>query len=95
MRIPRMTTRRWMVAVVVASLLLGALAMVLRSREYSRIASAHGKMELTLMIYSHVPGPEGLLRHRKERWHRELWWKYRNASRRPWLPLGPDPPEPR
>ena len=29
------------------------------------------------------------------KWHRQLGKKYRRAASRPWLPVEPDPPEPR
>jgi hypothetical protein len=31
----------------------------------------------------------------KDRWHLELAHKYWNAASHPWLPVPPDPPEPR
>ncbi len=28
-------------------------------------------------------------------WHEQMRLKYQNAARNPWLPVGPDPPEPK
>lgn len=47
-RLPRMTTRRWMVAVAVASLLLIAFVTLRRAARYTRLAAAHAHMAQTL-----------------------------------------------
>src|SRR5690349_6570565 len=45
MRLPRMTTRRWMVTVGIVALGLGACMLVARSRGYAVQAANHGYQE--------------------------------------------------
>jgi hypothetical protein len=88
MRLTRMTTRRWMVAVAVVAIFFG---LAERSRRFSEIADLHdGQSEAS------VTTPEE--RNRLTRWNaynRAMCRKYRRAARYPWLPVEPDPPRPR
>ncbi len=45
MRLPRMTTRRWMVAVAVVAVGVGALMFIVRSRSYSALAGLHAESD--------------------------------------------------
>jgi hypothetical protein len=83
MRLPRMTTRRWMVAVAVAAV-LSALGGELwrRSVAYSALADRYfGRAA----IWSDT---------KKIDRDMALSDRYRRAARYPWLPVEPDPPEP-
>jgi hypothetical protein len=109
MRLPRMTTRRWMVAVVIAAAGLCVSVLGARSHSYAIRAGHHGLMEVHnrwiieeyeagRLFYS---GPADQSARRADRcrrliaYHAALWQKYELASRRPWFPVEPDPPEPR
>jgi hypothetical protein len=87
MRLPRMTTRRWMIAVAILAFLFG---MADRSRRFSAIADLYdGHSEAS------VKTPDE--RRRLALWNaynRAVCRKYRRAARHPWLPVEPDPPEP-
>ena len=39
-------------------------------------------------------GPAQLKEFKLHRYHVNLYWKYHDAARHPWLPVAPDPPEP-
>ena len=90
MRLPRMTTRRWMVVVAVLSVGLATVAhhrgLVLRQR-----AAYHEKIERLVTDTSAAQVPvNAAIRDR----HARLKEKYWRAARYPWLPVGADPPEP-
>jgi len=97
MRLPRMTTRRWMIAVAVVALILWMASLLLLSARYRKRA---GQYELELMGATPIlMGPRE--RHRIVRppsahllWAREMANKYRRASWCPWLPVEPDSPPP-
>jgi hypothetical protein len=96
MRFPRMTTRRWMVVVAIVGLLLAAFVMVRRSFEYRRIARAHLDMYAKLYEWN-PPGDRrrwAAWQRRRATYHLGLHLKYLAATRHPWLPVEPDPPEP-
>ena len=105
MRLPRMTTRRWMIAVAVVGLLclLGH-----RRRAFESRATYHESRQIHIIEGSGwLPGeqPEGCVyfdghgrRMTREEvrlsdWHKSLADKYRRAALYPWLPVEPDPPE--
>jgi|SRR5215467_5754768 len=104
MRLPRMTTRRWMIAVAVVALICAA-AVILRERKerFGRIARRHWHaVELSSLVgHADMLGtprfPRETFALRRKRvidWHREMARKYRGAARHPWLPVEPDPPKP-
>jgi hypothetical protein len=77
---------------------------------YSEKARNHGVWEFSFIIFRRrkpstptemnaptnaVEEAESKLRLAKGFYYRGLSTKYRNASERPWLPIWPDPPEPR
>jgi hypothetical protein len=85
MRLPRMTTRRWMVAVAVVGLSLGTYRM-LRSIEDFR-------MHCALQMLIHDLGPD-VKNPRRGAYHAAMFRKWERASDYAWLPVEPDPPEP-
>ena len=116
MRLPLMTTRRWMTAVAVVALLIGAGVQIdQRSKRFAGLAAFHTSAAMehfsTLMVFGGDPPPlevieqyppaaQGPVRylHRAKSlmlYHRALKGKYERAAAYPWLPVEPDPPEPR
>jgi hypothetical protein len=91
-RLPRMTTRRWMMTVAIVAAGLGLYA---RSEYLEAIAIQHRSRT------TWVSGAEGFSPEQMRRvqasvaWHGMLADKYHRAARRPWLPVPPDPPEPK
>ena len=62
MRLPRMTTRRWMVAVAMVALIIGAaMAIDRRSKRFARLAASHANVAMehwaTLMAFGGDPPP--------------------------------------
>jgi hypothetical protein len=62
MRLPRMTTRRWMIAVAVVALLIGAaVAIDRRSKRFARLAASHADVAMehfsTVMAFGGDPPP--------------------------------------
>jgi hypothetical protein len=45
MRLPRMTTRRWLVAVAIVAVGVGAWRLIMRSRSYAALAAFHADSE--------------------------------------------------
>ena len=107
MRLPRMTTRRWMVVVAVVGTSVGAAMLAIRSRTYAALAALHTKSELECRrvveafkgrgfdgeIWSDAIAYARRCR-RLVPYHAALRHKYEHAARTPWLPVEPDPPEP-
>jgi hypothetical protein len=97
MRLPRMTTRRWMVAVAVVAMLMGEadIAQRLRRRrdEFVSRAQWHGEIVATWNARWR-PAPPGAATLRLMDYHGSLARKYERAARYPWLPVEPDPREP-
>jgi hypothetical protein len=98
MRLPRMTMRRWMIAVVLAALILAAARLLLLSTAYRERAGQYqlGLLGSTPMLM----GPNGSHSLNRRPSAHDLWAermaeKYLHASRFPWLPVEPDPPEPK
>jgi hypothetical protein len=110
MRLPRMTTRRWMTAVVVVAVVLSAGVLLRRNWELSVRALYHDTIEKyqaekmesleQLALSATTPGDAERLRVDAAteaaigQWHARLKEKYRRAARCPWLPVEPDPPRP-
>ena len=80
MRLPRMTTRRWMIVVAVAALLTGWFVLARRSAHYRREALYHSWAAARAASREHD-------------YHYRLVKKYKRAAYRPWFPLDPDPPD--
>jgi hypothetical protein len=142
MRLPRMTTRRWIMVVVAVALVMAVIVGGLRLRQRREalairaIGHAMRKAECEhlkhnskqMLILTDLrnnilsqerslgsddpPRPDKGLTHRakaaKLDWHEEavrmdraiayhaaMQRKYEDAAQRPWLPVEPDPPEPR
>ena len=107
MRPPQMTTRRWMVAVAIVAFGIGAWILIARSHSYAIETAKHDFREAyhRWLVDSYESDglgfsgrgsiEEGIDRLRRRiSYHAALKRKYELASRRPWLPVEPDPPEP-
>jgi hypothetical protein len=94
MQLPRMTTRRWMVAVAIVAV---GCAAVLRSLEdsrrerFARIADRHLSVLLTP---AQVRDPDRRSASRLD-WHGKMADKYLRAAHDPWFPVEPEPPKPK
>jgi len=121
MPFPRMTTRRWMVAVAVVALISGlvhrrsaflekAARHAATYEEYKRVLdwTPEFKLSREFAVYLATPDPNQPWKvlvpfdekswidpRRVQQYHAMLAAKYRRAARRPWLPVPPDPPEPK
>ena len=101
MRLPRMTTRRWMIAVVLVAVSIqpirwhvkwsGAclwLAERRAARKSFRTIVVPGRGSVRINRNGEVISPE------RDRWYAATSQKYYRAALFPWLPMAPDPPEP-
>ena len=96
MRLPRMTTRRWMMAVAIVALLVWSALMGVRAYDYYRLARYFGEQEHGWReIASRNRWPE------QNQFHSEciqycamLSAKYRQAMWRPWMPVTEPPHAP-
>jgi len=92
MRLPRVrfTIQRMMVLVAVVALASWGLAWVVRikrlSNEYERRVERHSLGIMSVF--------NAALASEHEIWDIKMLDKYQKASRHPWLPVEPDPPEP-
>jgi hypothetical protein len=108
-RLFRMTTRRWMIAVAVAALIMTRAEVRRRQHEYQRLAAYH-KKERSLIVAGRgrTSGEiEIWLRHdpskrswrlssvREAAYHSAMGEKYERSARYPWLPVETDLPEPK
>jgi hypothetical protein len=97
MRVPRVrfTVRRMMVAVaMLAALLAIGAGLQRRQARFERLFSYHRGLAGPMIIHSFDPGSP-TSKTASGRWHWDLSMKYADAARRPWLPVAPDPPEPK
>jgi hypothetical protein len=99
MRLPRLrfTVRRMMVAVAVVALVLGAVALGVRSGEFRNRARYHEVMAASpLLGVKPAPPVFDPVRYTPKwsAYHARLKRKYERAARRPWLFVAPDPPLP-
>jgi hypothetical protein len=89
---PRFTVRRLMVAVAVVGLMFGFGAwLARRSAEFQKKSDSY--LGTVRVMYS-------IGRWKPRGFDRNSWaWgmaqKYHDAARHPWLPVAPDPPEPK
>ena len=96
----RFTVRRMLVAVAIVAIMMGALRE--RQLRLKSIADHHfpqaGYHVLRGKIIGMYMGPMHAGwetdSDRKIFWHRYMYYKYMNASKRPWLPVLPDWPAP-
>lgn len=107
-RIPvRMTTRRWMIVMVLIGPAFTAWAEIERRRtRFQKLADAHHDSVIGLGVGFGPPSGLGLIsmapngrplteRERElDYWHLKLHLRYAEASRHPWKSIPPDPPEP-
>jgi hypothetical protein len=92
MKRPRIRLRTLMIAVAVAALPLGLWAGIERRRAaFDRTAAYHVTQVVGLTVGGRPLTPS---ERRRDEWHYALFLKYREAAFRPWIPVGPDPPEP-
>jgi hypothetical protein len=100
MRLPRMTTRRWMIAVAVDAVPLG---VVLERRSRFLTLSHYHKVQAGSLVFDVRGGRDAMrpivtrkdgtrISYALHNWHDSLRWKYQQAARYPWLPSWPDPP---
>jgi hypothetical protein len=95
MRLPRMTTRRWMVVVVVVGLLMGGVRLKRRHDDSVGRARFHNEMAATWIARGIGAAADDPIPQRLIVYHGLLARKYWYAARYPWLPVEPDPPMPR
>jgi hypothetical protein len=95
MRLPRMTTRRWMIAVAGFGLAMGGAAYAVRlahRRAYYHSLAVNLRMaEQSCRSPSYRDAVQDLT---AAKHLGQLAEKYERAARYPWLPVEPDPPEP-
>ena len=99
MRLPRVkfTLRCLMIAVAVAAIVLGGCLVVPRNRAQREWLAKHHYFQADSVRKLAEPGTgeikDPAIR-AKLRWHEAMSEKYGWTARYPWLPVGPDPPEP-
>ena len=99
MRLPRLTTRRWIVVVAIAAMSVEVYREVRLAAQYRLKACMHQQIECgsptpvltgagraSGFFAFHVPDPE------VASYHAALRQKYEYAALHPWLPVAPDPP---
>lgn len=100
MPFPRMTTRRWMIAVALAALFLATGVLLLRRAQLLReVAQLRDERDAPMSFTPDGLSPqhvreEALSHARRRRWSDDQIKRRERAARRPWLPVPPDPPEP-
>jgi hypothetical protein len=101
MRLQRMTTRRWMIVILMVALIFGAFSMAQRRAYFQDLAVSHWMVASRIFLSrTWVPGPDGkmhlspLPEKLKRRWeyHDTMSSKYEHAAAHPWLLVEPDPP---
>ena len=104
MRLPRMTTRRWMVAVVATARNPAVALEVTRelrlASHYRLKAKVHASQESIVRTPVEITSPGGFTipvmgSRELGDYHEEMRRKYEIAATRPWKPVEPDPPAPR
>ena len=101
MRLPRMTTRRWMIAIAILAILLAPVAIELpRRRARFRALAAHYRAKELIAPFRYLSITFNEWQSLQKRWPRLRPYyalmrkKYEFAERYPWLPVDSDPPEP-
>jgi hypothetical protein len=97
MRLPRVrfTVRRMMVAVAVVAVATFAFRLLWLSEAYRRRAQEYSWSVFGAMEYSPHDAQGTARRERLINHYRSLAEKYAHAANRPWLPVEPDPTEPK
>ena len=105
MKLPssRVSLRLLMVAVTIIALALGtsewikrrAVRFSLDSEKHLEMAFYYGEIHESFIFMDHKESPKSLLAKDKGNYHAQLFQKYERASRYPWLPVAPDPLEPK
>jgi hypothetical protein len=101
MRLPRMTTRRWIATVVISAALLGLFVEINRelklASQYQLEARMHSLLESASKgtVFRGTSGAAGVYAHgtvnpELAAYHAEMRRKYENAAARPWLAIEPD-----
>lgn len=101
MRLPRMTTRRWIVVVAITAMFVEIYRESKLSSQYRQNASLHRLREAMFRgdIFP-VPGKSlgwiatGTPNASLSAYHAAMGEKYEYAARHPWRAVEPDPPEP-
>src|SRR5262245_33241113 len=88
MRLPRMTTRRWMIIIVIIALLLEIEVTLRRAVDLWQKAVENELAEKALKTIP-MPGYSALWC--RADYHARLKEKFRRAARSPWLSVEPDP----
>ena len=100
MRLPRMTTRRWMVAVAILAVTISVERTRRRWTFYREQAASHAASEAVCQGYADafrgVSGEEDRVEQGDTlaTYHALLRRKYEHAAAHPWESVPPDPPEP-
>ena len=110
MRLPRMTTRRWMILVAVVAFSIAGVQMRRQAKRYREQAAFHALREGIFRRQADLERrarlsslPVDLCGQQARyialiptfvEYHAELRRKYEYAARYPWLPIEPDPPKP-
>jgi hypothetical protein len=92
---PRFTVLRLMLVVAIVAVVLGARSWYEgRSARFREMARRYSKswLENADIVVGDRESDE--TQARRSEHHRAMWEKYLRASRQPWLPVEPDPPEP-
>jgi hypothetical protein len=106
MRVPQMTTRRWIAAVAISATLLGVIVEINRelklASQYRLEAKMHGLLESASngTVFRGTGAAAGMYAHGTANpelavYHAEMRRKYENAAARPWIAIEPDPLPPR
>ena len=94
MRLPRIRlTTRWLMVVVAVVAVGCAVVVSLVERRRARFARIADRHLSVLLTPAQVWDPERRSALRLN-WHSEMADIYLHATRYPWLPIEPDPPEP-
>jgi hypothetical protein len=103
MRLPRMTTRRWILAVAVVAVLFAVEADRRCWPGRRRFRAMQAERHAVMCLWASVGlsddgvvlgGPEAVDESRAQ-YHRRMELRWKQAEARPWLPVGPDPPVPK
>jgi hypothetical protein len=98
MRVPQMTTRRWMAVI----LILVTYSLAVRSAVFLMLASYHEAQlparvdtsAYSWVYYDRSGNVMTAAQVKASRQHQDLWKRYRTAAVWPWMPVDPDVPDP-